>query len=366
MSIKKDETDNNSTKKKLSRKQKILISSIAILTGFSGTVVGSSIIAYNALFPRQERPDYSITLGNFCYERVCDNLPREEFYFTSNKEKLKGYYYPSNDSKGLIVIAHGYHAGADDYLPFIEYFVKNNFNVFAYDMTATYDSQGDHLVGWCQALVDIDYALKYIAKEPRFNTQPLFLFGHSWGGYAVTSVLEIHKNVKACAGVAPMRDGSTIMMEKGEQYVGKIATLNSPIISAYQKIIFGNYVKHNGIKGINSVNIPVLIAQGIDDKVITYDKLSVIAHKDKITNPNVVYYEGYGLQGEHNTILHSNNAVAYQKEVASKLEKIKMENDGKIPYDKQVEFCKTVNHDLYSEVNRELMDKIIETFNNAL
>ena len=35
MSIKKDETDNNSTKKKLSRKQKILISSIAILTGFS-------------------------------------------------------------------------------------------------------------------------------------------------------------------------------------------------------------------------------------------------------------------------------------------------------------------------------------------
>ena len=43
-----------------------------------------------------------------------------------------------------------------------------------------------------------------------------------------------------------------------------------------------------------------------------------------------------------------------------------MENDGKIPYDKHVEFCKTVNHDLYSEVNRDLMDKIIETFNNAL
>lgn len=362
--MKEDKKDDNSEKR--SRKRKILISSIALLTGVSATVVGSSLIAYNSLFSRYERPDYALKAGNYCYERVRGRLYREEFYFPSDKELLKGYYYPSGNSKGLVVVAHGFHAGADDFIPIIEYLVKNKFSVFTYDLTGTYDSKGDGTVGWCQSLVDIDYALRYVSSNAPYNLQPCFLLGHSWGGYAVTSVLAIHKNVKACAGIAPMNNGSTIMVEKGCQYVGNFAKLPKPVIDIYQKKLFGDYVRYNGVKGINSTSIPVLIAQGVEDKVITYDKQSVIAHRSEITNPNVVYYETEGLQGGHESILNSVNALIYQSEVNGKLLKLKSDLGRKLTYEEQVEFYKTVNHDLYSEVNYELMDKIIETFNSVL
>ena len=363
--MKKEELGNTSEKRKLSRKQKILISSIAILTGFSGTVVGTTIIAYNALFPRFERPDYTLKAGNYCYERVQDSLHREELYFPSKSEKLKGYYYPAESSKGLVVVAHGYHAGADDYIPLIAYMVGCNYSVFTYDVTGTYDSEGDGQVGWCQSLIDLDYALQYVEKTEPYSGQPLFLIGHSWGGYAATSVLSLHKNVRACAGIAPMNNAPMIMVEKGQQYVGKLADTAKPILTAYQKLLFKNYVKYNGVLGINSVDIPVLIAQGVDDKVITYDGQSVMARKEEITNPNVRYYEGYGLQGDHDNIWHSVRSAVYQQEVESQLKKLQKEKGEKLTDDEKREFYKSVDHALYSEVNEELMQQIVAMFDQT-
>ena len=279
---------------------------------------------------------------------------------------MKGYYYPSAQSKGIVVVAHGYHAGADDYIPLIEYMVNNHYSVFTYDMTGTYDSEGDNLVGWCQSLVDIDYALQYISRTEPYSSQPLFLIGHSWGGYAVTSVLSIHKNIRACVGIAPMNNGSTIMMEKGEQYVGKIANMPKPIISVYQKLLFKDYVQYNGVKGINSVDIPILIAQGIEDTTITYGEQSIMAHKNEITNPNVRYYEGLGLQGGHDSVWHSVDSIVYQNEVKSQLKKLELQKKDQLTVEEQREFYKLVDHALYSQINQQLMEQIIDMFNEAL
>lgn len=361
--MKEDEKVKTSEKKKMSRKQKILITSVALITGFSVTVVASSLIAYGAMFTRYERPDYSLYPGAYCIERT--ELSRDEFFIKSNNSQLKAYFYNAENSKGLIVLAHGYRAGADDYLPIISFCVKSGYSVFAYDVTGAHDSDGDSMVGWCQSLIDLDGVLTYISTNEKFNKYPLFLIGHSWGGYAVTSVLAIHKNVRACAGIAPMRDGSTIMTEKCEQYVGKLASVPKPIITAYQKLLFGNYVEHNGVRGINSVDIPVVIAQGQADDVITADGQSITAKKNEITNPNVIYYEGKGLQGGHDSIWHSTEAVMYQNEVAEWLKNLEKQKGSKLTEKEMVEFYKTIDHQLYSEVNRELMDLIIKTFDGA-
>ncbi len=353
-------------KKKLSRYQKILITSIALITGLSCTVVSSSLLAYNTLFTRYERPNYVLHAGNYYYERMQNQLYREEFYFTSNKERLKGYFYPALYSKGLVVVSHGYHAGADDYLPIIQYLVNANFSVFAYDMTGTYDSGGDGLVGWCQSLIDLDYALKHVSSREEFNRQPLFLLGHSWGGYAVTSVLALHKNVKACAAIAPMNNASTIMVEKIGQYVGKFANLPKPVIDAYQKYLFKDYVEHNGVKGINSVDIPVLIAHGVDDEIITYNKQSITSHKDKIKNPNVIYYDGIGLQAGHSSILLSKEAVSYQKQIDNALKLIQNQKGNKLTVAEQISFFDSVDHALFSQVNEQLMSEIVVMFNKTI
>ncbi len=348
------------------RKTKITVVIVASLLIFFASFIAFGVSVYNAFFPRYERPDYNVKAGEYCYERVCEYLDREEFYYKSKNAQLKGYYYQSVESKGLVVVSHGFHAGADDYIPLIAYLVKNGYNVFAYDCNGTYDSKGDSLIGMCQALVDLDYTLNYINKTLPYKGQPLFLIGHSWGGYAVTSVLEYHKEVRACAGISAMNNGFTIMMEKGTQYAGDISLTIAPIFTNYQRMLFGKYANSSGVKGINSVDIPIVIAHGLDDTVIPYNKQSVIANKSQITNPNVVYYDGIGANGDHNNIWHSKASVLYQNEVAHNLQLLEKQKGCALSYEEKTEFFKTVNHALYSEVNEELMGLIVKTFDGAL
>ncbi len=349
----------------MSKKKRILAAVLASFAGISGATVSSVVIAYDAVFPRYDRPNYSLMAGQYCIERM-PNITREEIWIDTKEGKLKTYVYTAKKSKGLVVFAHGIHAGADDYLPIIKYLLDHRYSVVAHNVAGTYESEGDSTVGMCQSLVDIDNVIAYLQSDPAYKDKPLFTMGHSWGGYAATSVLALKKNIKACAAIAPMRNGSTMMLEKGEQYVGKIAKVATPIFQVYQKMLFGEYTEYDALRGINESNIPVLIAQGIDDTVITFNGQSVTAKMDEITNPNVVYYIGKGLQGDHNNIWHSQASACYQLEVASELKLLEMQKGAPLTDEEKADFYKTVNHELYSEVNAELMEQIVKLFNSTL
>ncbi len=347
------------------RTKKLIAAILASLSGVSAMTVASFVVAYDAVFPRYERPDYTLKPGQYCFERLGGSIERRLFSFPSKEEMLQGYYYPARDQKGLILVAHGFHAGADDYLPMIEYFVRHRYAVVTYDVTGTYDSEGETTVGMCQSLVDIDYAIRYLKSDSAFADMPLYLVGHSWGGYAVSSVLALQKDIKACACIAPMNSGYTMMLEKGEQFAGKLARMPKPLFDAYQKIVFGEYIHPNGFSGVNAVDIPVVIAQGIDDRIITFNGQSVMAHRHEITNPNVVYYIGKGVHGDHNNIWHSPDAALYQMEVESELKLLAIEKGGELTDDEKRAFYETVDHRRYSAVNEDLMSLILDTFDKA-
>ena len=71
------------------------------------------------------------------------------------------------------------------------------------------------------------------------------------------------------------------------------------------------------------------------------------------------------MQGDHNNIWHSARAAAYQKEVESRLKKLQLEKGDKLTTEEKREFYKSVDHALYSEVNEELMEEIIDLFEQA-
>ena len=346
--------------------RKVAIAVLASLAGVSVTEVAAAVVAYDAIFPRYERPDYAITAGLYKYSRLADTLSREVVRFSSRDAELCGYYYPVEKPRGLVVVAHGFHAGADEYLPIIEVMTAAGYAVFTYDVTGTYDSGGDSVIGMCQSLVDLDYALNFVKNHPIGRDLPLFLIGHSWGGYAAASVMALHPDVRACALLAPMCNGATMMVEKGEQYVGKLAYMSKPVFDVYQRMLFGDYVKYDGVQGINATSAQVLIAQGIDDTVITMDGQSITAHRDEITNPNVTYYFGRGSQGTHTGIWHSDAAAEYARKLQSDIKRFETENGRKMTYEEQVAFYATVDHRLYSEVNAELMALILTTFEKGL
>lgn len=355
-------------KKKKSGKglKKVAMAVLASLAGVSVTEVAAAVVAYDAIFPRYERPDYAIMPGLYDYSRVADVLPREIVRFASRDAELCGYYYPVEHARGLVIVAHGFHAGADEYLPIIAFMVGAGYAVFTYDVTGTYDSDGDSVIGMCQSLIDLDYALNFVKNHPIGRDLPLFLIGHSWGGYAAASVLALHPDVRACALLAPMYNGATMMVEKGEQYVGKLAYMSKPVFDVYQKMLFGEYTKYDGVQGINATDAHVLIAQGIDDAVITMDGQSITAHRGEITNPNVIYYFGRGSQGSHTGIWHSDAAEEYARKLQSDMKRYEIEQGRKMTYEERVAFYATVDHRLYSEVNAELMALILATFEKGL
>lgn len=334
--------------------------------GFKAAVNAGHIAIYDKIFNRHDRPDYSVVPGIVCIDRLDKSIQREEISFYSNNALLKGNYFTCDNPKGLVLMAHGIHAGGDDYLNIVLYFLKNNFNVFSFNYQGIYESEGDSCVGFCQSLIDVNNAIEYISNSEKYNKFPLFLFGHSWGAYAVASVLSLQKNVKGCASIAGMNNGSTMMMDKAEQYVGDFADNSRPYIDAYQNQLFKDYVNYNAVKGINSINAPVIVAHGVDDKVIVIDKQAIMAHKYEITNDKVKFYVGRELHGGHNTIMYSNEAVIYQQQLKKELKSLEKSKERKLTHEELQEFYKNVDHVRYSEVNRELMDLIVSTFDSVL
>lgn len=357
----KNEAKSGEYKKRSRKASKIVMLIAASLTGVSIATVATAVYAYDALFPRYERPDYRLYPGLYDYEKVKDVLPRERVSFPSGDNMLAGYYYPCEGAQGLVVVVHGFHAGADDFLPWIEALVKGGYAVFSYDGTATFDSDGESGVGMCQPLRDLNSALTFLSKTKPYADLPVALMGHSLGGYAVASVLELHPEVRACICIAPVNDGSTLMVDKGHQYVGDVAYSTKPVLDVYQKILFGDYVEYNGVRGINSTDIPVLIAHGVDDEVITLGEQSILAHQAEIKNPNVAVYYGFGAQGSHVGILHSAEAEEYAKRIEGQIKLLEMEKGRELTVEEKISFYETVDHRLYSEVNGELLSLAFDT-----
>lgn len=343
--------------------RKMLATLVATITGLGSATIGASVITYEAMFKRVERPDYTVTAGIRCAERSA--LTNKKLYtFKVDKINHQGYYYPSQSAKGLIVFCHGLKSGADDYLNVYEYFVQNGFSVFAFDSTGVYDSEGYDMVGMCQFLVAMDGALKFVKSQKELNGLPLFVAGHSLGGHAAASVLELHQDVLGAGLIAPVNNAYTLILDKGEEMAGKIALFPKPFINTYQKLLFGKYTNFNSVRGINSSNAKIFIAHGKNDLTISFDKLSVLAKKNQIKNPSVTYYVTEGEQGGHQSLIHSQDAINYQKEIDNKQELIKKGNDYSL--DKEQEFINGVDHTLYSKINQELFQKMLETFNSCL
>ena len=352
-----DENRENTTKNKWKTFAKKALATAA--------VVGAQF-GYDAVFGRCERPDYALTAGAYCFSRVKSNLDREIRSFYSDGVKLQGYYYRAQSPKGLTVVCHGIHAGADDYLPIIEYMVNSGYSVFSFDYKGTYDSDGDSTVGMCESLVDLDHALDYIESVREFDKLPITLIGHSWGGYAVASVLPLHKHrVVSCATIAAPNNGYTLILEKGEQYGGQFAAKGVPetFLNDYQQKLFGKYTQFDGVQGINSTDIPVLIAHGQSDKVIDIGYQAIYAHKNELRKNNVQYYCTSGVQGGHDTVWHSKASAQYQSELESEIKSVKKSKT--MSYEEKVAFFDGIDHQLYSEVNEELLEKIVKMFDSV-
>jgi pimeloyl-ACP methyl ester carboxylesterase len=355
--------------KKIKGKEKpikiVLIWLIILMVIFS---IGSMVyikMTFDQSFSRIEQPDPKYS-GYLRYSDV-EEYQREAVEFESGNNVLKGYIYGSENDKGLIVISHGLGFGAENYLAETIYFVDNGWCVFAFDNTGTHESEGKSTIGPSQSLLDLNAALTYIKSNKEINNLDIILYGHSWGAYAVTAILDSNFEIAAVASISGFNSPMELLKEQVDSLLGVFSPIGYPFLSFYQNILFGKTSSVTATDGINSTDTPVMIIHGDKDEAISYNGASIIAHKAEITNPNDIYKTCNVVDHNgHNNLFKSNASSEYKKEKNLEYKEIYDQYNGEIPDDIREKYYEEVDRFLASELDVNFMNEINQFFETQL
>lgn len=318
---------------------------------------------YQENFPRYDRPKYS---GYLQFSDVPD-YPYSPVHFFSGKNSLAGYVFGEGNTQGLVVIAPGRGGGGEKYLAETLYFVDHGWRVFSFDYTGSFASEGENMVGLPQSRVDLEAALAYIQNDASLKDLPVVLWGHSWGGYAVTSVLQDHSGIAAVVSAASYNSPHGLMDEYVRSEAGALGYGLYPFEWAYQTLRFGRSASRTAVDGINHSRTPVMIIHDRADEAIAYDGASITAQRGRITNPNVVYIARSTANGSgHMDLLRSQAAIAYKNQKNQEFQVIYDSYQGRVPDSAMAAFHAGVDHFQTSELDAELMDEINRFYQSAL
>ena len=331
-------------------------------------VISPFVVQYlfDDIFAHTNRRDPTLTASLYYADVDPAAYPREPVSFYSGENLLQGHLYTSGDLDKLVVISHGLGGGEESYLSEALYFIDHGFAVLAYSNTGCWESEGKTSVGLSQSVLDLDAALTWVESEPRFSDVPIYLYGHSWGGYAVTAVLAYDHNITASASVAGFNDPMTMIMEWGEGMMGPLVYLEFPFILINQKLTFGDTLNLTAVDAINSTDTPVLLLHGDQDETVSYHKAGIIASKAQITNPNVEYKVcSNENQNGHNNLFVSVDCTDYVDAKNEEYEAIYEQYDEEVPDEVRREFISKVDKSLANKLDEEFMTTVLDFYQRS-
>lgn len=347
-------------------KKRILIIGITVLILLIGIFTVATVITavnMDANFGRGDYPDPRLDLDYF-YEHYEADYPRVEVSFKSGENTLKGFIYGAENDKALLVFAHGIGNVHEGYMNELLWFVDRGWRVFAYDATGSGYSEGDGTRGLPQSALDLNEALNFAERDERLSGLPVYLMGHSWGGYAVTAVLNFDHDIKGVASVAGYAEPVQMIYEFSKGVVGDFRPLLYPSISLYNWLRFGKNARLSAVDGINKSNVPVLIFHGTKDQTIDYNESAIINHRSEITNANVQYITLDGVT--HSGMFYTKEAREYNNGEFLKLRRELYDRyNGEVPESELVKLYENADRDLMNVPNEELLGRI-ESFFEAV
>jgi len=338
----------------------IVLAGILVMSGIIFFIVKKII---DGIFKRTECPRYSSLVQ---FKDINGEYPAELIKFKSGENMLQGYLLGKDNTKGLVVVVHGLGGGAEGYLPQSLYFAAKGYQVFTYDNTGFHLSEGKNSVGLPQAVEDLDAALTFLEQDKRFSGVPVYLFGHSWGGYAVAAVLNFNHKVTAVASMSGFSNPNKMIREWAKRMVGRWSYIVIPFMVLHQRLCFGKKLDIMAADGINKADIPVIIAHGSRDTTVRVDGSALISCKEEITNPKVtcLLWEKEGQNG-HMDVLYSVEATKYREQVAQEWDQLMKLTKNKPGEEDMAEFFANVDKSKSSISNEELLGQIAEFFERA-
>lgn len=346
-----------------------------VLLIIGGVILGLFIFSYlfmiffaRTMYKRNfdKRYNDNHTLKYYTAEELSLNSEPVEFP-TLDKTTLRGRIYSSKEKdsyKGLIVVSHGIGAGHLPYMKEIAYMAERGYLVLGFDDRACNESDGEKLGGLTESLIDLDYCLKFIENDSRYNKLDVFLYGHGMGAFAVSNVTSFdHPIVKGVVALAPFNNEANFMYES----YGRITTMRQRIIlTSFRAIVksrFKEYSKISTLDSYDKSDVPHLIIAGENDNVVDYSN-NYYVFKDIFENK-----DGYcfiSLPGIYNRPTLSKEASEYDMATNDELGQLQADFKEKVPEHRLKKFYEELDYDKLNQLNEEIMGTICIFFDNCL
>ena len=313
------------------------------------------------------------------FDEYKDRYSRLNVQCMCNGNNLKGYLYNSGNKagsdldikkflgdtdnyKGLILFVHGIWSGPDEYMQTLLPLIDRGYVVIAFNATSYNGSDGKWVRGLATSMVNADAELTFIENHDEFNGMKVFLLGHSWGAYAVTSVLRFKHNVQAVVSLSGFNKPMDITRAVGKTAVGPLSGIICSFIGIYQKMFFGKYYNCSAVDGINQ-KVPVLLVHGINDAFIKFDETSIYSKKNEIKNPYVSYLKlDEKGRSEHNSYFNSKAGSEYNNRINEYFTELAKKYKGDELIREKKKYLVNVDRELANEPNEWLIEKIDDFF----
>lgn len=267
--------------------KRVFIIFLIVIVAFCATSMVATKFIYDAIFVRYDGTPTPVPQQ--LEEMVAG---RESSNFTSGDNELTGWLYRcEGGNDNLVLIAPGFHAGADDFLWQIRAFLDYGWSVFIFDATGHCTSEGKSAVGFPQLLCDVESALRHIENNDRFGYNNIVLFGHSQGGYAATCALAGDFQISAVVSVSGINSAMDGIIGKAREFAGPVVYGNYPFLWLYQVMVFGGDVANRkATDAILESGVPALIVHGTGDTTVPMDEFSIISHRQTLEQGNVQFF----------------------------------------------------------------------------
>ena len=211
---------------------------------------------------------------------------------TSDGLTLEGWYIPRAESRGSVILLHGYAGKKSSLLAEAEALHQMGFTTFLVDFRGSGGSEGTQTtVGYREAA---DVAAT-VATVRRLESGPLYVFGRSMGGVALLRALA-HDGVEVDAIIL-----EAVFDEMLNTVKNRFDVFGLPPFPAARLLIFWAGVQsgfsgfqHNPADYAASVDVPTLVIHGIHDTRVTQAQASHLYDRLGSADKQFVLFEQSG------------------------------------------------------------------------
>jgi len=206
-----------------------------------------------------------------------DKLPAQSYdsIQLQSYELLEGWFIDNKQSKGIVVLFHGYSASKSGSLPYSNEFHKLGYKTLLIDFQGSGGSTGNKTTIGVEESRDVKVAYDYVREN--FPNEKVILFGSSMGAASILKSIHDYdilpdKIILEC----PFHTMKATMQKRFEAM--KIPSFPATeLLLFYGGCINGfNAFKHNPVDYAKSVDVPTMLLHGQEDQRVLVSEVDKI------------------------------------------------------------------------------------------